>query len=83
MRTLTRTLTAGAFATLVAALSAAADPATKVTLPDAEYKHLVAAHNGSTRVESRLQEGTTFFFTLPLDEATLRRQQLNPEFTAS
>jgi len=46
-------------------------------------KHLVAAHNGSTRVESRLQEGTTFFFTLPLDEATLRRPQLNPEFTAS
>src|SRR5947207_3380083 len=42
MRTLTRTLTAGALATLVAALSVAADPATKVTLPDAEYKQLVA-----------------------------------------
>jgi two-component system phosphate regulon sensor histidine kinase PhoR len=46
-------------------------------------KHLVAAHNGSTRVESRTGEGSTFFFTLPADESALRREQLNPEFTAS
>lgn len=53
-------------------------------------KHLVAAHNGSARVESRVREGTTFFFTLPLDEAALHHpdtvsagQQVNPEFTAS
>jgi len=44
-------------------------------------KHLVAAHNGSTRVESRLGEGSTFFFTLPADESALSQEQLNPEFT--
>jgi cytochrome c556 len=44
MRTITRFLTAGAFATLAAAVSVtAADPATKVKLPDAEYKQLVTA----------------------------------------
>jgi len=43
----------------------------------------VAAHNGSTRVESRTAEGSTFFFTLPTDETALTREQLNPEFTAS
>jgi two-component system, OmpR family, phosphate regulon sensor histidine kinase PhoR len=43
-------------------------------------KHLVAAHNGATRVESRVHEGTTFAFTLPVNQATLG---LNPEFTAS
>jgi two-component system, OmpR family, phosphate regulon sensor histidine kinase PhoR len=41
-------------------------------------KHLVASQNGTTRVESRVNEGSTFFFTLPLDEAP----RLNPEFTA-
>jgi two-component system phosphate regulon sensor histidine kinase PhoR len=46
-------------------------------------KHLVAAHSGSIRVESRLNEGSTFFFTLPMDESALGREQLNPEFTAS
>jgi two-component system phosphate regulon sensor histidine kinase PhoR len=46
-------------------------------------KHLVAAHNGYTRVESRLGEGSTFFFTLPLEESALGKEQLNPEFTAS
>jgi two-component system phosphate regulon sensor histidine kinase PhoR len=40
-------------------------------------KHLVAAQNGATRVESRVNEGSTFFFTLPLD----RVARLNPEFT--
>jgi two-component system phosphate regulon sensor histidine kinase PhoR len=44
-------------------------------------KHLVAAHNGSTRVESRTGEGSTFFFTLPVDEFALAPEQLNPEFT--
>jgi two-component system phosphate regulon sensor histidine kinase PhoR len=46
-------------------------------------KHLVAAHNGTIRVESRVQQGSTFFFTLPGDEATLGLETLNPEFTAS
>jgi two-component system phosphate regulon sensor histidine kinase PhoR len=46
-------------------------------------KHLVAAHNGTTRVESRTGEGSTFFFTLPVDQSALEREQLNPEFTAS
>jgi len=45
-------------------------------------KHLVAAHNGMARVESRVNEGSTFFFTLPMDEAALGREQLNPEFIA-
>jgi signal transduction histidine kinase len=44
-------------------------------------KHLVAAHNGVTRVESRAGEGSTFFFTLPADESALSPEQLNPEFT--
>ncbi len=34
-------------------------------------KHLVAAHNGTVRVESRAGEGSTFFFTLPAEEAAL------------
>jgi len=46
-------------------------------------KHLVAAHNGAARVESRVNEGSTFFFTLPVDEAALSHERLNPEFTAS
>ena len=45
-------------------------------------KHLVAAHSGSARVESRLNEGSTFYFTLPVDESVLGEQYLNPEFTA-
>ncbi|MCX6633199.1 MAG: ATP-binding protein [Candidatus Solibacter sp.] len=45
-------------------------------------KHLVAAHNGTTRVESRVHEGSTFAFTLPVNQATLGDDTLNPEFTA-
>ena len=45
-------------------------------------KHLVAAHNGSLRVESGVNQGTTFFFTLPAGEAALG-EQVNPEFTAT
>ncbi len=46
-------------------------------------KHLVAAHNGAARVVSQVNEGSTFFFTLPMDEAGLGQERLNPEFTAS
>ena len=46
-------------------------------------KHLVAAHNGATRVESVLGQGSTFYFTLPVDETVLDQPTLNPEFTTS
>ena len=46
-------------------------------------KHLVAAHNGTVRVESTLGRGSTFFFTLPAHEPELPRPELNPELTAS
>jgi two-component system phosphate regulon sensor histidine kinase PhoR len=46
-------------------------------------KHLVAAHGGSIRVESQIGQGSTFFFTLPVDELALGQEQLNPEFTTS
>jgi len=45
-------------------------------------KHLVALHNGTVRVESQVNAGSTFFFTLPVDEFELANKQLNPEFTA-
>lgn len=45
-------------------------------------KHLVAAHNGATRVESRVHEGSTFSFTLPVNQDALGDDPLNPEFTA-
>ena len=44
-------------------------------------KHPVAAHHGSARVESRLKQGSTFFFTLPVDESAPGEAHLNPEFT--
>ena len=37
-------------------------------------KHLVAAHNGTIRVESRVHEGSTFFFTLPGESRRRWRQ---------
>jgi two-component system phosphate regulon sensor histidine kinase PhoR len=46
-------------------------------------KHLVASHNGIVRVESHVNQGSTFFFTLPAEESALPAPQLNPEFTAS
>jgi len=46
-------------------------------------KHLVAAHQGTTRVESRVHEGSTFSFTLPVNQDTMAKETLNPEFTAS
>ena len=46
-------------------------------------KHLVAALHGNTRVESVVGQGTTFFFTLPADEASAGKDEINPEFTAS
>ena len=45
-------------------------------------KHLVAALDGTIRVESAVNQGSTFFFTLPAEEVA-GREQLNPEFTAS
>ena len=45
-------------------------------------KHLAVAHNGAVRVESRLNEGSTFYFTLPLDETALPSERLHLEFTA-
>jgi len=44
-------------------------------------KHLVAAQGGSIRVESTVNQGSTFFFTLPLDRTVTGRDRLNPEFT--
>ncbi len=44
-------------------------------------KHLVAAHGGTTRVESVVDRGSTFYFTLPVDEPVPYADELNPEFT--
>jgi two-component system phosphate regulon sensor histidine kinase PhoR len=46
-------------------------------------KHLVVAHTGTMRVESRVGEGSTFYFTLPVDQPVAASGTLNPEFTAS
>jgi len=34
-------------------------------------KHLVASHNGTVRVESSLNQGSAFYFTLPAEESLL------------
>ncbi len=46
-------------------------------------KHLVAAHGGAIRVESQVNQGSTFYFTLPVDEPAIAPEHLNPEFTSS
>ncbi len=47
-------------------------------------KHLVRTHGGEVRVESQLHAGSTFFFTLPMDELrSTAGPELHPEFTAS
>jgi two-component system phosphate regulon sensor histidine kinase PhoR len=46
-------------------------------------KHLVAAHHGTTRVVSRVHKGSTFSFTLPVNQHSVEEDRLNPEFTAS
>lgn len=49
-------------------------------------KHLVRAHGGEIRLESRSGAGATFFFTLPVEHAQLRPSgddaELHPPFTA-
>jgi two-component system phosphate regulon sensor histidine kinase PhoR len=46
-------------------------------------KHLVRAHGGEVRVESQLGSGSTFLFTLPVDDSPERQaQELHREFTA-
>lgn len=45
-------------------------------------KHLVAAHHGVTRVESRINDGSTFWFTLPEGGGIRWAERLNSEFTA-
>ena len=45
-------------------------------------KHLVLAQNGEVRVESVLNEGSTFSFTLPVD-APVTAREVHPQFTTS
>ena len=37
-------------------------------------KHLVRAHGGDVRVESEIGLGSTFFFTLPVDDVGIPEQ---------
>jgi two-component system, OmpR family, phosphate regulon sensor histidine kinase PhoR len=44
-------------------------------------KHLVAAHNGIAHVESTVGQGSTFFFTLPIEETALPQTAMNLELS--
>ncbi len=46
-------------------------------------KHLVAAHHGTIRVDSRTNEGSTFWFTVPEGGSAEMAERLNSEFTPS
>jgi two-component system phosphate regulon sensor histidine kinase PhoR len=47
-------------------------------------KHLVRTHGGEVRVESEMNEGATFFFTLPVEEVEAQpTEELHPQFTTS
>lgn len=47
-------------------------------------KHLVRAHGGEVHVESQLGQGSTFFFSLPVDDTPEPLPaELHPEFTSS
>jgi two-component system phosphate regulon sensor histidine kinase PhoR len=47
-------------------------------------KHLVRAHGGEVRVASELHQGSTFFFTLPIEDIPVETApELHPQFTAS
>ena len=47
-------------------------------------KHLVRTHGGDVRVESELDKGSIFFFTLPMEVMEpVAAPDLHPEFTAS
>jgi two-component system phosphate regulon sensor histidine kinase PhoR len=45
-------------------------------------KHLVAAHNGAARVESKVHQGSTFYFTLPMEESGLLLRTMEEGITA-
>lgn len=47
-------------------------------------KHLVRTHGGEVRVESQLNQGSTFFFSLPMEGIEISdAPELHPEFTAT
>ncbi len=47
-------------------------------------KHLVRTHGGEVRVESEMNQGSTFFFTLPVEEVEAHvTEELHPQFTTS
>jgi hypothetical protein len=48
-----------------------------------EPGQLAAALPGCRWRGKPVNQGSTFYFALPVDEAALRGKQLNPEFTAS
>ena len=47
-------------------------------------KHLVRTHGGEVRVESEMNQGSTFYFTLPVEEVEAHpTEELHPQFTTS